>query len=314
MSDRLDALTSRIPPMNDLSSMLEYKTPLKLKKLGFLRLARLEDFLDRFDERSIEEAKSLGADILVFCDRPWMGESLQLPLSDRLEIALLSFNSFDDWFSGLQKSRRREIRKSGKESVDIRILDNPSSSEAQEILDVYREAPFREGRYFVGYHSWNLQRVKEKFRTNDKSIATVAFYDGKIVGIARAKFKGQVAVLTTLLSSLAARQKVRGIAASLLAAQVKMLSSRGVKHLKYGKLGVGLDSLDQFKRSNGFKPVAVNYNYLLLTGRAKLFAKFGFYQPWDIIFSTKLRFAIPVLGSVQPHLPVRLIQKFHLYA
>jgi len=300
--------------VNELLSISKDSPSLWLRRLAFLKLARGDDFLDRFDESLIEEAKSLSADILVFPDRPWMGESLQLPLSDRLEIALLSFNSFDDWFSSLQKSRRREIRKSGKESVEIRTLDNPSSSEAQEILDVYREAPFREGRYFVGYHSWNLQRVREKFRTNDQSIATVAFYDGKIVGVARAKFRGQVAVLTTLLSSLAARRKVRGIAASLLAAQIKMLSSKGVRHLKYGKLGVGLDSLDQFKISNGFKPVTVNYNYLLLTSKAKLFAKFGLYQPWDIIFSTKLRFAIPVLGSLQPHLPVRLIQKFHLYA
>ena len=108
--------------------------------------------------------------------------------------------------------------------------------------------------------------------------------------------------------------KVHGVANLLLAHQIKMLAGKGVKHLKYGKLGVGLDSLDEFKTSNGFRPVIVHYNYVLLTPRAKLFAKFGLYQPWDLIFSTKLRPVVPLLGSVQPHVPIKLIQKFHLYA
>ncbi len=314
MIDRLNTLTSGNPPVNKLSIMSRDESPLKLKKLAFLNLARFNDFLDRFDERSVKTARSIGADILVFCDRPWMGEFLQLPLHDTMDIALLSFVSFDEWFSSLPKNRRRQIRNTEKEGVYVRTIEQPSIPEAQEILDLYRESPFREGRYFVGYHTWNVPRVMEKFRTNDKVVSSVAIYDGKIVGVAKAKFKGQVAVSNSILSSLAVRRKVKGVATSLLANQIKVLSSKGVKHIKYGHLRVGLEGLDHFKTSNGFRPISVNYNYLLLTRKARLCARFGLYQPWEIIFSTKLRPIVPLLGSLQPHIPVTLIQKFHLYA
>ena len=145
-------------------------------------------------------------------------------------------------------------------------------------------------------------------------VTSIALYEGRIVGVAKSKFKGEVAVLDSILSSLYVRKKVRGVATSLLASQVRMLSSKGVKHVEYGKLGVGLDSLDHFKTSNGFRSVPINYNYLLLTRRARLSAKLGLYQPQDIIFSTKLRFVVPLLGSLQPYFPVKLIQKLHLYA
>ncbi len=314
MNDRINILASRSPPISEPSFISKDESPLKLKKLAFLNLARFNDFLDRFDDQSVEAARAIGADILVFCDRPWMGESLQLPLHDAMDIALLSFDSFDDWFSSLPKNRRRQIRNTEKEGIDVRTIEQPSISEAQEILDLYQESPFREGRYFVGYHTWSVPRVMEKFRTNDKVVSSVAIYDGKIVGVAKAKFKGQVAVSNSILSSLAIRRKIKGVATSLLANQIKKLSSNGVRHIKYGHLGVGLEGLDHFKTSNGFRPVTVNYNYLLLTRKARLCARFGLYQPWEIIFSTKLRPIVPLLGSLQPHIPVKLIQKFHLYA
>jgi hypothetical protein len=243
-----------------------------------------------------------------------MGEHLRLPLHDTLNIALLSFNNYNDWFSNLPRSRRKQIRRSSEEGVGVRTVDELSASEAREVLDLFCESPFREGRYFTGYHSWNLQRVKEEFGSNEAQISSVADHEGKIVAVSRYRFKGEVAVSANQLSSLAVRQKVHGVANLLLAHQIKLLAESGVRHVKYGKISVGLDSLDEFKRSNGFRPVTVNYNYALLTPRAKLSARFGLYQPWDLFFSTKLRSVVPLLGSVQPYLPVKLIQKFHLYA
>jgi hypothetical protein len=300
--------------MNELQSISRDSPSLWLRRLAFLKLARGDDFLDRFDESMIDDARSLGADILVFPDRPWMGETLQLPRHDTLSIALLSFDSFDEWFTNLPRSRRKQIRRSSEEGVEVRTVEELSDSEAQEVFDMFRESPFREGRYFVGYHSWSRRRAIEEFKTNDRLISSVALYGGRVVGVSRYKFKGQVAVSTNQLSSLAVRRKVHGVANLLLAHQIKMLAGKGVKHLKYGKLGVGLDSLDEFKTSNGFRPVIVHYNYVLLTPRARLFAKFGLYQPWDLVFSTRLRSVVPLLGSVQPHVPIKLIQKFHLYA
>jgi hypothetical protein len=298
--------------MESFSSLKENAT-LRPIKFANLRFARGDDFLYRFDKNSIDEARSLGADVLVFCDRPWLGESVQFPLTDRIEIALLSFNNFDEWFAGLKKDTRNEIRKGSKRGVETKVIEKLSVSEAGEIVSLFRESPFREGRYFEGYHHWTLSRVMESFKTNEEFVSIASVYEGKIVGISRIKFKGLVGVVNTLLSSLTIRRKVIGVSNSLLATQIKMLSDRGVRHLTYGKMGV-LGGLDHFRMSNGFRSVPVDYNYVLLTQKAKVFAKFKIYQPRDLIFSTKLRFVVPLSIPLQRHMPIRLIQKLHLYA
>ena len=294
-------------------SQQKHNSALRPIKFANLRFARGDDFLFRFDKDSIDEARSLEADVLVFCDRPWLGESVQFPLTDRIEIALLSFTNFDQWFAGLKKDTRNEIRKGSKRGVETKVIQELSVSEAREIVSLFRESPFREGRYFEGYHHWTLDRVMESFKTNEEFISIVSVYEGRIVGIARTKFKGPVGVVNNLLSSLDARRKVIGISNSLLATQIEMLSDRGVSHLAYGKMGV-LGGLDHFRVSNGFTSVPVNYNYVLLTRKAKVFAKFKIYQPRDLIFSTKLRFVVPLSIPLQKHIPIRLIQKLHLYA
>ena len=291
----------------------KHNSDLRPTKFANLKFARGDDFLYRFDKESIDRAKALGADVFVFCDRPWLGESVQFPLTDRIEVALLTFKTFDEWFAGLKKDTRNEIRKGEKRGVETKVIKELSASEAQEIVDLFRESPFREGRYFEGYHHWTLERVMESFKTNEEFISLASMYEGKTVGVARTKFRGPVAVINNLLSSLPARRKVIGISNSLLATQIKMLSDRGVNHLVYGKMGV-LGGLDHFRTSNGFQSVMVDYNYVLLTQKAKAFAKLKIYQPRDLIFSTKLRFIVPLSIPVQKHVPIRLIQKFHLYA
>ena len=284
-------------------------------RLGPLKLARrVDEFLERFDDGLVEEAKTMGADVLIFNDRPWMGEPIQLAHHDDLSIALLSFNGYEDWFSSLPRRKRKDIRNAGEEGVEILPIIKPSASEANEIVDLYRESPFREGRYFIAYDSWTSRRAMEKFRTDDKVVSNVAVYRGKIVGAARATFKEEVAVSNSILSSLALRARVRGVPALLLAAHVRALSSRGVRYLKYGHIGLGLDSLDHWKLSHGFRPVRVSYNYVLLTRKARVCARFGLHRPREMVFSTTLRFATPSLGLIQRHLPLRMIQKFHLYA
>lgn len=283
-------------------------------RFTFLRITRVDDFLEHFEERLVEEAKSLGADLLVFCDRPWLGEHLQLALSDKIEIALLSFNSFDDWKASLNKDTRYELRKGNRQGIEARVLDRPSVSEAEQILSLYREVPFREGRYFAEYDKWNLSRFLRKTQTNEQYICTVASYEDRIIGFSKVKLKGQVAVVGTMLSSISARRMVKGAAQSLLSKQIEILSDMGVKYLTYGKLSAGLTGLDHFKISHGFKRIIVNYNYLPLTRKGKFFAKCGFYQPPDIMFTTKFRSVVPAIESVQTHLPLGLIQKLHLYA
>jgi hypothetical protein len=286
---------------------------MKLTKEGLLTFARLDDFLEPFTAAHVEKAKSLGADVLVYSDRPWMKESRHsTELSNTLRIALLQFDSYDHWLSRLNKDTRYEIRKSRK-MIQTRIIERATKPEAEQIVGLYTESPFREGRYFAEYSAWTAEKLLGKDLTDRRQLSVVAVYENQVVGFAKTIFNGQVAVVGTMLSSLSIRKKVRGVSNALLSAQIEALSQKGIRFLVYGKLDV-LAGLDRFKASHGFTGATVIYSYVTLTPKGRLLAGLGMYQPFDIVFSTRLKFLIPHLGNLQRHLPLSVIQKLHLYA
>jgi hypothetical protein len=256
---------------------------------------------------------SLGADIFIFSNRPWLGENQKLQLSRKLQIALLSFTSFEEWFSLIRKETRNDIRKSRKDGAKVEILDNPSPELSREILRIFRESPFREGRYFEGYHIWNEENIQSAFQTSGSILTVVAKYDGRVLGVSRILYREKNAKVMTHMISLAGRNSVRGIASAMLAADIDYLTKKGVRYLTYGKSGV-ISKLDQFRKHNGFELIEVDYNYLPLTLKGNEYCRLGIYEPPDILFAGKFQFALKLLEGLQPHLPLSMIRKFHLFA
>lgn len=275
-------------------------------------LARLHETIYGFEYKIVEYSISLGADILIFSNRPWLGENQKLPLSTRLQVALLSFTSFEKWFSTIRKETRNDIRKSKKEGVRVEIVDNASPELSGEILSIFRESPFREGRYFEGYHLWNEKKIQSAFRTTGNILTVVAKYNGRIVGVSRLLYRGKNAKVMTHMVSLSGRSSIRGAASAMLAADIEYLAEKGVRYLTYGKSGV-ISKLDQFRKHNGFESIEVNYNYLPLSLKGNGYCRLGIYQPPDIFFAARFQFALKLLEGLQAHLPLTLIRKLHLF-
>jgi hypothetical protein len=293
------------------------KTPIRISYLAFLRFVCLgygvTDYLYGFTEDCVTRARRLSADFLVYANRPWLGEKTKLSLNDEVSVAVLSIENYDKWFSGLKKQTRTMIRKSEKDGITTYCLDRPSSSEAEGIFRLFTETPFREGRYFEGYHTWNTSRVFREFGTTDQMVSVLATFEDKIVGVSRIIFEDKAAVVQTLLSSVRIRDSIRGVSNSMIATLVQEASKRGIRYLIYGKMGI-LPGLDAFRVNNGFRPIQVAYNYLPLTRKAELFAKFGIYRPKDLLFSIKLKGMVSSAESLQKYIPIPIIQRFHLYA
>lgn len=272
------------------------------------------DFLDAFSDHIVNEAMRIKADLLVFPDRPWMGENIRLAHSDPIKIALLSFSSYDDWWgsAGMAKVRNhaRAAFKAGVRIEEVREISDQGM--AKDVVKMYDESPFRGKRYFPSYGRWDAASVQRYFRTDEASITLVAKVDGRAVAIDMSRFKGKVAVVASGITSLQARTKCRGIDRMLLAKQIELLARRGVKYLVYGKMGV-LPALDNFKLEVGFRPVKVNYNHLFLTRKAMILAKFGLHRRPDILFS-KHPSILPTLASVQRRLPLSVVSRLHLFA
>jgi hypothetical protein len=279
-----------------------------------LRIATVDhDFIDTFSNRMLEDALRMRADVLTFPDRPWMGETIKLPHSDPISIALLSFSSYEDWYSRVRHETRSHIRRGLRSGAMAKCVGEVSGEAASNILGIYRETPFRENRFFRDFYEWDLPKVQRKFRTDEKQVSVVVAWQERIVGVAHAWFKDQVAELDLSITSLQARDKVRGISNLLIAKMIESLAERGVRHFVYGKFGV-LPSLETFKLSNGFRPCAVNYNCLLLTAKARSMAALGLHRRPDILFSKQARSILSLAASLQSHLPSNLLFRFHLSA
>jgi hypothetical protein len=282
----------------------------------FLRLriaTPVWDFLDGFSSGMVDEALRMGADVLVFPDRPWMGENIKLPHSDPIKIALLSFSSFSAWWKCHRVAKaRNHVRAAIKAGVTVEEVEGVSDqATAKDVVRMYDESPIRENRYFRGYGRWDVSTVQRFFKTDDRSITLLAKCNRRVIGIDMSKFKRDVAILASGITSLKARRKFRGIDHMFLARQIEALGQRGVRYLIYGKCGV-LPHLDAFKIENGFRPVEVNYNHLLLTRKAMVLAEFGLHRRPDILMSRHPSI-LPWLASIQRRLPLSVVSKLHLF-
>jgi hypothetical protein len=296
------------------SSSQDNEPRINLTKFLSLSFAKSDPYLPILggsDTISQVKAKSMGADVLAFCERPWLGESIVLPHNDVVEIALLSMESYDKWLSELHKHTRYEIRKAEQAGVEIRVVKKLTPTEGDSILQMLRETPVRGGTHFLGFRFWDINTVMDRFRTDDEFVTVIAIHENKIVGIARTHFNGQVALVRNLYGSVTAREKVRGVANLLMAAQIRLLIERGVKHLVYG-FKERSETVIRFQENNGFTFLKVHYNYLLLTRKAKLIASFGLYRPREMV-AYKLSFN-PLWQSIQRRLPlgaIRAIQRVY---
>ena len=283
--------------------------------LPFLRprIASVDDFLEPFSNEMIDQAERMGADVLVFPDRPWMGEAIRLGKTDTVKIALLSFRSYDQWWASLRREARVSVKHPLKLGATVKRVEQPSDQVVAEILAIFKETPFRENRFFPGYYAWNESEVRREINTDRQNLSVVTTWRGRVAGVSHMRFFGQVAKVMQFLTSLEARRDCRGLSNLMMAKQVELLTEVGVRHIIYAKFGA-LPSLDAFKVRNGFRPVAVNYNHILLTPKAQALAKLGLHRRSDVWLSRYSRSIIPFLASLQRLLPPSLIMRMGLYA
>lgn len=212
----------------------------------------------------------------------------------------------------MNKKTRNMVTSSLRAGAKAECVEKMSETTCAQVLRIFKETPFREGRFFPGYYTWTSCRVRNVFRTNEENVSVIATWKGKVVGVSRVRFNDQVAALGQLMSSVEARRGCRGISNLMIAKLVELLAERGVRYLVYGKFGV-IPSLDRFKLSNGFRPVTVNYNYVLLSAKARGLAALGLHRRPDILLSSH-PWSISLVTSLQRLLPLSFVLKFGLYA
>lgn len=255
---------------------------------AFLRQARLfdEQLVEAALWPSVEQVRSalaatrLRADIYSFA-RPF-DPGFELPGVHREpdNLAVLSTRSYDDWWVGLPRQARRNVKIAEERGVVTRAAELDDALVAG-IKRIYDETPLRQGRRFWHFRR-SLERVKEINATYpERSQFIGAYFEGELIGILKYVRVDRVAILIQILTMQSHRDR-RAIFA-LLRHAVAQCREQGLEDLVYDKFdyGVNRDStLAEFKRRAGFVEHKFDRFHVPLTAFGHLALSTGLHQSW----------------------------------
>ncbi len=230
--------------------------------------------------REIKEQRKQGlrADVLTFAQKlPDTARRYEYPLA--LEsVATVHINSFKEWWESLPQETRKNVRRSQKRGVEIK-LGEFGDEMVKAIAAVNNETRLRQGRRFPHYGK-TLDQVKKDYSSYlDRSDLICAYYGTELIGFLKLVYRGGIASILQLLVKSAHHDKRP--ANALLAKAVELCAARGLSHLTYGKFNYGNKSdcsLIEFKTRHGFEEMLVPRYYVPLTGLGVFYTNLRLYR------------------------------------
>jgi hypothetical protein len=236
------------------------------------------------------------ADVLSFPERPLRSVPKYPYYWEWDNRAVVRITSFDDWWRTLPQTTRKNVRRSAKRALVVRIIDFDDAL-VEGIRRIYDAAPFRDGRRFWHYGKDSLTVKREIGNYLDRSDFIGAFVGDELVGFIKLTYVDRSAQIMQILGH-PAHQDARPVNA-LLARAVELCCAKGLEYLIYGKLVYRRNTrslLTEFKRRNGFEELRVRRYFVPLTCKGAFAMKFGLHVGiWDrlppalIDFLLKLR-------------------------
>jgi hypothetical protein len=246
----------------------------------------------------IESLRGFGAcaDILSFPERPPCASPKYPYYCEWDNRAAVRISSVDDWWRKLPQVTRKNVRRSAKRDVVVRVVDFDDAL-VEGIRQIYDGTPVRDGRPFWHYGKDSLTVKRENGTYLDRSDFIGAYIGDKLVGFIKLTYVDRSAMIMQILGDVAHRD-ARPVNA-LLARAVDLCCGKRLEYLIYGKFLYGRHTrslLTQFKRRNGFEELRVLRYFVPLTKKGALAIKFGLHTglrdrlpPALIDFLLKLR-------------------------
>ena len=262
---------------------LSYKGNSIVAKGSWVRLAQIldEEWLDTELEDPEVCAKllksqrrtGLRADILTFAQK--------LPLTipkynyhtEWDSIAAIPTSSFRQWWAGLPRESRKNVRRSQKRGVEVfvRPLDDHL---IHGIMDASNESPVRQGMAYRHFGKTFEQVKKDHSSFLDHSDYICAYVGEELIGLIWLIYSGKIGSILQILTKPSHRDKRP--ANALIAKAVELCEAKGLLYLTYGMFNYGnkkRNSLREFKERNGFIEVLVPRFYIPLTPWGKFCIK-----------------------------------------
>ena len=207
----------------------------------------------------------LRADVFTFAQKP---PSILPQFKYPVEwdsIAAIRLGSFKDWWEKLPQETRKNVRRSQKRGVVVRVAELDDNL-IRGIRDVNNDSAVRQGIRNAHYGK-SLDQVKKDYSSFlDRSKFICAFSENELIGFLKIVCRGEVASIVSFTPKQSDHDKRP--ANALIAKAVELCEERGMSCLTYGMFNYGNkrdSSLREFKVRNGFEEILVPRFYVPLT-------------------------------------------------
>jgi hypothetical protein len=215
-------------------------------------------------------SSSLKADVFTFNQKLPNTKPLYPYYMEWESVAAIPLTSFKDWWEGLPQESRKNVRRSQKRGVEIKVRKFDDEM-VRQIVEVNNDSPIRQRGRFAHYGK-SFDEVKKDHRSFlDCSDFVCAYLGEEIIGFLKLVYRNDIASVLQLLPKASHADKRP--ANAMVTKAVELCEKRGMKYITYGLFNYGnkRDSpLREFKIRNGFQEVLVPRYYIPLTARGRV--------------------------------------------
>lgn len=220
-----------------------------------------------------KKGRILKADIFTFAQK-LPDVQAKYPYPSELEsVAAISIASFKDWWEALPQESRKNVRRSQKRGVEIKLraLD---SALVEGIRSVNDDSPMRQGVQNAYYGLSSEDTWKRYGDFNNRCDFICAYAGEEMIGFLHLVYRGDIAAILNL--TVKPSQLDKRPANALVARAVELCDSKRISHITYGLYNYGNkrdSSLREFKIRNGFEEILVPRYFVPITAWGKLCMK-----------------------------------------
>ena len=216
------------------------------------------------------DAHGLRADIFTFSQKlPATRPKYSYPM-EWDSVAAIHVTSFRDWWEKLPQEGRKNVRRSQKRGVVVKVRKLDEDLVA-DIVDVNNDSPLRQRRRFAHYGKTCEEVRKDQSSFLDRSDFICAYLGSELIGFLKLVHRGEIASILQFLPKASRADARPGNA--LIAKAVELCEAKGISYLTYGKYrygNQGTASLMEFKARTGFEEVLVPTYYIPLTLKGRI--------------------------------------------
>lgn len=217
--------------------------------------------------------EALKADVFTFTQKlPATRPKYPYPM-DWESVAAVHITSFKEWWDELPQETRKNVRRSQKRGVTVRI-NNFDDDLIEAIRQVNDESPLRQGMR-NGYYGKSYEETKQLYGEFIGRCDFVCAYLGdEIIGFLHLVYRGEIASILNLTTKHSHFDKRP--ANALIARMVELCESKGISYISYGLYNYGNKRdhpLRTFKIRNGFREILMPRFFVPLNGWGRLCMK-----------------------------------------